>query len=379
MKVLSLCGGIECGAVAIKRLGIKPEQYFSSEIDKDAIAVATDNHPDIIHIGDIFKVRYADGIIYSEQGNFYIGQIDLVFGGTPCKGFSCAGSRIDFDHEESKLFFEFHRILKEVKPTYFLFENVKMRREPMDIISAYLEVNPVEINSALVSAQNRKRLYWLGYMMERFFEENYCIECEHKRKEYEQKREQGLLGEAQREGAESILGEAQKRRVGLQNLRQKLSEDREKRNNKNLFEGVPILAEERKRQEQKQGESGCLQEKVLSREQDQVDRIPAPTQKNGCREGTNEESRFRFIKEMQKENADTFTKRDGWEYFNKNERLHLYNKHEANMCCVCCGKRLDYRPHNSVITWGGQTRLPTSKCYVESAIRKNTTRRWKSF
>ena len=79
-------------------------------------------------------------------------------------------------------------------------------------------------------------------MMERFFEENYCIECEHKRKEYEQKREQGLLGEAQREGAESILGEAQKRRVGLQNLRQKLSEDREKRNNKNLFEGVPILA-----------------------------------------------------------------------------------------------------------------------------------------
>ena len=160
MKVLSLCGGIECGAVAIKRLGINPEQYFSSEIDKDAIAVATDNHPDIIHIGDIFKVRYADGVIYSEQGNFYIGQIDLVFGGTPCKGFSCAGSRIDFDHEESKLFFEFHRILKEVKPTYFLFENVKMRREPMDIISAYLEVNPVEINSALVSAQNRKRLYW---------------------------------------------------------------------------------------------------------------------------------------------------------------------------------------------------------------------------
>lgn len=169
MKVLSLCGGIECGAVAIKRLGIKPEQYFSSEIDKDAITVATDNHPDIIHIGDIFKVRYADGILYSDAGDFYVGKIDLVFGGTPCKGFSCAGSRIDFEHEESKLFFEFHRILKEVKPTYFLFENVKMRREPMDIISAYLEVNPVEINSALVSAQNRKRLYWLGYMRERFF------------------------------------------------------------------------------------------------------------------------------------------------------------------------------------------------------------------
>lgn len=160
MKILSLCGGIECGAVAIKRLGIKPEQYFSSEIDKDAIAVATDNHPDIIHIGDIFKVRYADGIIYSEQGNFYIGQIDLVFGGTPCKGFSCAGSRIDFEHEESKLFFEFHRILKEVNPTYFLFENVQMRKEPMDIISDFLGVNPVMIDSAIVSPQHRKRLYW---------------------------------------------------------------------------------------------------------------------------------------------------------------------------------------------------------------------------
>ena len=160
MKILSLCGGIECGAVAIKRLGIKPEQYFSSEIDKDAITVATDNHPDIIHIGDIFKVRYSDGILYSEKGSFNVGQIDLVFGGTPCKGFSCAGSRIDFEHEESKLFFEFHRILKEVNPTYFLFENVQMRKEPMDIISGLLWVQPVMIDSATVSPQHRKRLYW---------------------------------------------------------------------------------------------------------------------------------------------------------------------------------------------------------------------------
>jgi len=160
MNILSLCGGIECGAVAIKRLGIKIDRYFSSEIDPDAITVAHINHPEIIHIGDIKKVRFENGILICEKDAFDVGKIDLVFGGTPCKGFSCAGSRIDFEHEESKLFFEFHRILKEIKPKYFLFENVRMRQEPIKIISNLLGVAPVEIDSALVSAQHRKRLYW---------------------------------------------------------------------------------------------------------------------------------------------------------------------------------------------------------------------------
>lgn len=160
MKVLSLCGGIECGAVAIKNLGIKIDRYFSSEIDQDAITVALSNHPEIIDIGDIKKVRFENGYLICENGPYWVGEIDLVFGGTPCKGFSCAGSRIDFDHEESKLFFEFCRILKEVNPKYFLFENVRMRKGPIKIISDLLGVTPVEIDSALVSAQHRKRLYW---------------------------------------------------------------------------------------------------------------------------------------------------------------------------------------------------------------------------
>lgn len=160
MKILSLCGGIECGAVAIKNLGIKIDRYFSSEIDQDAITVALSNHPEIIDIGDIKKVRFENGYLICENGPYWVGEIDLVFGGTPCKGFSCAGSRIDFDHEESKLFFEFCRILKEVNPKYFLFENVRMRKGPIKIISDLLGVTPVEIDSALVSAQHRKRLYW---------------------------------------------------------------------------------------------------------------------------------------------------------------------------------------------------------------------------
>lgn len=160
MVILSLCGGIECGAVAIKKLGIKIDKYYSSEIDKDAIKVASDNHPEIIHIGDIKQVSFSDGILYTEEADYDVGEIDIVFGGTPCKGFSCAGKRIDFEHEESKLFFEFDRILKEVNPKYFLFENVRMKEEPLNIISDFLKVTPTMIDSALVSPQHRKRNYW---------------------------------------------------------------------------------------------------------------------------------------------------------------------------------------------------------------------------
>lgn len=86
--------------------------------------------------------------------------IDLLLGGSPCQGFSFAGKQMNFNDERSKLFFEFVRALQEIKPKYFLFENVKMKKEYQEVISKYLGVEPIEINSALVSAQNRKRLYW---------------------------------------------------------------------------------------------------------------------------------------------------------------------------------------------------------------------------
>lgn len=149
MRVLSLFDGMSCGRLALQKLGVNVESYHASEIDKYAIQVAKDNWDDIIHIGDVTKV----------DGTQYEG-IDLLLGGSPCQGFSFAGKQLNFDDPRSKLFFEYVRILREAKPKYFLLENVKMKKEFQDVISEQLGVQPIEIDSALVSAQRRKRLYW---------------------------------------------------------------------------------------------------------------------------------------------------------------------------------------------------------------------------
>lgn len=148
MKVLSLFDGISCGRVALERAWIKVYKYFASEIDKFAIQVSKKNYPDIIHIGSVTDVKWED---YND--------IDLLIGGSPCQSFSIAGKQEWFDGK-SGLFYEYLRILKEVKPKYFLLENVKMKKEYQDVISKELWCEPIQINSSLVSAQNRKRLYW---------------------------------------------------------------------------------------------------------------------------------------------------------------------------------------------------------------------------
>lgn len=149
MKVLSLFDGISCGRVALERAGIEVERYVAFEIDKNAIAVSKKNHRDVEHRGDVTKADF------KEFEGF-----DLLIGGSPCQGFSFAGKQLNFNDPRSKLFFEFVRALHESKPKYFLLENVKMKKEYQDEISRILGVEPVEINSNLVSAQNRKRLYW---------------------------------------------------------------------------------------------------------------------------------------------------------------------------------------------------------------------------
>lgn len=140
---------MSCGRVALERAGIKIDKYYASEVDKYAIKIAQKNYPDTIQLGDVKEVRGVG-----------LPKIDLLIGGSPCQGFSFAGKQLNFDDERSKLFFEFVRLLKETDPKYFLLENVKMKKEYQNIISEYLGVEPIEINSALVSAQNRRRLYW---------------------------------------------------------------------------------------------------------------------------------------------------------------------------------------------------------------------------
>jgi len=149
MNVLSTFNGIGCIWIALDRIGIKVDKRYSSEIDKYANQVNDKNYPDTIQLGDVTKVKAED-----------LEPIDLLVGGSPCQGFSFAGKQLNFEDPRSKLFFEFVRLLKECKPKYFLLENVKMKKEYEQVITEALGVEPIEINSNLVSAQNRKRLYW---------------------------------------------------------------------------------------------------------------------------------------------------------------------------------------------------------------------------
>jgi len=149
MNVLSLFHGISAGQVALQRAGIPVENYYASEIDKYAIKITQTNYPNTIQLGDV-----------TQNGDWDLPKIDLLIGGSPCQGFSFAGKQLNFDDPRSALFFEFVRCKQWFEPEYFLLENVKMKREYQDVISKYIGVEPIEINSSLVSAQNRKRLYW---------------------------------------------------------------------------------------------------------------------------------------------------------------------------------------------------------------------------
>ena len=149
INVLSLFDGLSCGNIALEKAGIKVNNYYASEIDKWAIQIANKNYPNIIQLGDVTKFDETQ-----------LPKIDLLIGGSPCQGFSFAGKQLNFDDPRSKLFFVYVYMLKQLKPKYFLLENVRMSKQSQDVISEHLGVQPIKINSGLVSAQNRVRLYW---------------------------------------------------------------------------------------------------------------------------------------------------------------------------------------------------------------------------
>lgn len=148
MNVLSLFDGMSCGQIALNRAGIKYDNYYASEIEEAPIKVTQHNYPNTIQLGDVTKINTKE-----------LPKIDLLIGGSPCQSFSNAGNGKGFEGK-SGLFWEYVRILKETNPKYFLLENVKMKKEWEDIISKELGIEPIFINSSLVSAQNRPRLYW---------------------------------------------------------------------------------------------------------------------------------------------------------------------------------------------------------------------------
>lgn len=149
MNVLSVFDGMSCGQIALSRLGAKVHNYFASETDKYAMKVTRENYPNTIELGCVTSVMAED-----------LPEIDFLIGGSPCQGFSFAGKQLNFNDERSKLFFEYVRLLNTIKPKFFLLENVKMKKEFQDVITLMVGVEPIELNSNLVSAQNRRRLYW---------------------------------------------------------------------------------------------------------------------------------------------------------------------------------------------------------------------------
>ena len=161
MNVLSLFDGMSCGQIALNDMGLKVSKYYASELDKFAIIESKENWPNMIHLGDVTKWREWD-IDWKS--------IDLLIGGSPCQGFSFAGKQLAFDDPRSALFFVYVDILNHIKSVNpqvkFMLENVKMKKEYLQVITDKLGVEPVFINSALVSAQNRQRFYWCNWEVE---------------------------------------------------------------------------------------------------------------------------------------------------------------------------------------------------------------------
>jgi len=150
MNILSLFDGISCGQIALNRANIPYDDYYASEIKPHAIKCTLDNYPNTIQLGDVTKIDVSN-----------LPNIDLLIGGSPCKGISRLNQNQEgLEHSESRLFWEYIRLLDEVKPKYYLLENTHGNKEATNTITETLGIKPISINSKLVSAQNRPRYYW---------------------------------------------------------------------------------------------------------------------------------------------------------------------------------------------------------------------------
>ena len=191
MNVLSLFDGMSCGQIALNRAGIKYENYFASEIDKPAIKVTQHNYPNTIQLGDVKNISYNNGILKTDNGEYKIGKIDLLIGGSPCQNFSFIGNKKGMVTKEgieihtleqylklkqegfefqgqSYLFWEYVRLKREINPEKFLLENIKMASNWRDIFSDILSTEPVFINSSVVTFANRPRYYWTNIVSKDF-------------------------------------------------------------------------------------------------------------------------------------------------------------------------------------------------------------------
>ena len=170
MNIISTFDGMSVGYAALVKAGKPISNYFASEIDRYAIQISRKNWPKIQQMGNVeqfhylggkFEIKRTSGSWLDVPGEYII---DLLIGGSPCQGFSFAGKGLNFDDPRSRLFFEYVRLLKQIRKVNpgvkFLLENVQMTQESQKVINDLLEIEPIVINSSLVSAQYRKRFYW---------------------------------------------------------------------------------------------------------------------------------------------------------------------------------------------------------------------------
>lgn len=334
MVVLSLFDGISGGQLALQRAGIKVDKYYASEIDKYAIQITQKNFPGTVQLGDVTKIKGTD-----------LPKIDLCIGGSPCQGFSFAGKQLNFDDPRSKLFFEFVRLLKECKPKYFLLENVKMKKEYQDVITEHLGVEPVKINSNLLSAQNRKRLYWLGRV-----DKEVIFDFEVGDVSNYDKENRRIQSETQIERNTEVLGETQRRYICLQNLWENLPENREKRHNKNLFKRMFDCKQETERQEQRSRKEGRISEELLQTEQGETFAVSEECQAERYRKKENGDSRCKTSSENCKDNEKASSKTNNGNNQEINERrCPKHNENENRVCTLWTKERFVYRPYNSII------------------------------
>ena len=168
LKVLSLFDGMSCGQIALEKLGYSAKlnnlKYYASEVQQSAIKVTQHNYPNTIQLGDVTKLSFKDGILYSENGEFEVGQFDMVIGGSPCQDISKANTKGEgLKGRKSKMFFEYYRILTETNPSHFFFENVGgLSKEDLKVINDLLLAKSAIINSNAFTAQNRTRHYWFN-------------------------------------------------------------------------------------------------------------------------------------------------------------------------------------------------------------------------
>lgn len=322
MRVLSLFDGISCGRLALERAGVAVTNYYASEIDKHAIKVSKNNYPDIVQLGDV-----------NDWQNWGDLDVDLVIGGSPCQGFSFAGKQLAFDDPRSALFWKFVDILNYYKPKYFLLENVRMKKEYQDVISKALGVEPIVINSSLVSAQNRVRWYWVGQRRETAkFRCLFCMGGDDERA--------GIQRSTQDQGEGEVLGETQKRHSSLQSMSESLFEDREERNDKDLFSSLCGRKQEKFRPSKRQKQDKSLPSTVSQIKPRRNTGVSETVQKDGDGKVSSKEGRREKMQE------DSSCKIHCCEISQKAPRL-------GEVRCVQCGGGFNNRPQNtSDQRWG---------------------------